>query len=382
MKYREDLRTVMTLDAGGTTLAFTAVQGTTEVIEPIVLPSPGDDLELTFQSIIKGLNEVRAALSEAPVAVSFSFPGPADYALGVIDDLENMPAFRGGVALGPMLEDELGIPVFISNDGDLFAYGEAIAGLLPDINEHLQEEGSAKRYQNLLGVTFGTGFGGGIVSRGRLLAGDNSAAGEINRSRNRLLPECSVEESVTVRGVRRVYAREAGLELEDAPSPKEIFEIATGGAPGDADGSRIQTGMGGDPEAALRAFEELAIVAGDVLASAVTLVDGLVVIGGGLAGAHSIFLPRLVEEMNRPFKRVAGPDLDRMEVRAFNLEDEVELAEFVAGGTRTISVPRSEKEITYDPLKRIGVGVTRLGTTKAVAIGAYALALSRIDGAA
>jgi len=369
MEYRQDARTVMTLDAGGTTLAFTAVQGTEEIIDPIVLPSPGDDLEQTLQSIIKGFNDVRAALSQSPVAISFSFPGPADYALGIIDDLENMPAFRGGVALGPMLEDELGIPVFISNDGDLFAYGEAIAGLLPEINELLQEKGSPKRYQNLFGATFGTGFGGGIVSRGQLFTGDNSAAGEINRSRNRLLPECSLEESVSVHAVRRVYAREAGLKLEDVPSPKEIFEIATGGSGGDA----------GDPDAARKAFEELAIVAGDALAGAVTLVDGLVVIGGGLAGAHSVFLPRLVEEMNRPFSRVSGPDLDRMEVRAFNLEDEAELAEFVAGGTREITVPHSEKKITYDPLKRIGVGVTRLGTTKAVAIGAYALALARID---
>ena len=369
MAFRQDSRTVMTLDAGGTTLAFTAVQGTEEIIDPIVLPSPGDDLEQTLQSIIKGFNEVRAALSQNPVAISFSFPGPADYALGIIDDLENMPAFRGGVALGPMLEDELGIPVFISNDGDLFAYGEAIAGLLPEINELLQEKGSPKRYQNLFGATFGTGFGGGIVSRGQLFTGDNSAAGEINRSRNRLLPECSLEESVSVHAVRRVYAREAGLKLEDAPSPEEILEIATGGSGGDA----------GDPDAARKAFEELAIVAGDALAGAVTLVDGLVVIGGGLAGAHSVFLPRLVKEMNRPFSRVSGPDLDRMEVRAFNLEDEAELAEFVAGGTREITVPHSEMKITYDPLKRIGVGVTRLGTTKAVAIGAYALALARID---
>jgi glucokinase len=394
----------MTLDAGGTTLAFTAIQGTDEVVEPIVLPSPGDDLEQTLQAIIKGFREVRSALSkssaisQAPVAISFSFPGPADYALGIIDDLENMPAFRGGVALGSMLEDEFGVPVFISNDGDLFAYGEAIAGLLPEINDLLEKKGSPKRYQNLFGATFGTGFGGGIVSRGQLFTGDNSAAGEINRSRNRLLPECSVEESISVRGVRRVYAREAELKLEDAPSPKEFFEIASGESGGGAvasSGAEARPGAAAHPAAddrpqgevgrlnrtaALKAFEELAIVAGDALAGAVTLVDGLVVIGGGLAGAHSVFLPRLVEEMNRPFKRVSGPGLDRMEVRAFNLEDDAELAEFVAGGTREITVPHSEKKITYDPVKRIGVGVTRLGTTKAVAIGAYAFALARIDG--
>jgi glucokinase len=371
MDYRQDVRTVMTLDAGGTKLAFTAVQGTDEVVEPIVLPSPGDDLEQTLQSIISGFKEVRDGLSQPPTAISFSFPGPADYELGIIDDLENLPAFRGGVALGPMLEDEFGIPVFISNDGDLFTYGEAIAGLLPEINDLLEEKGSPKRYRNLFGATFGTGFGGGIVSNGQLFTGDNSAAGEINRSRNKLLPDCSVEESVSVHGVRRVYAREAGLEIEQAPSPKEIFEIASRGG-GDT---------GSDVAAARRAFEELAIVAGDILASAVTLIDGLVVIGGGLAGAHSLILPRLVEEMNLPFKKVSGESLERMEVKAFNLEDPAELAEFVAGDTREITVPHSDRKITYDPLKRIGVGVSRLGTTKAVAIGAYALALARIDGA-
>ena len=38
---------------------------------------------------------------EEPVAISFAFPGPADYEHGVIGDLPNFPAFCGGVALGP-----------------------------------------------------------------------------------------------------------------------------------------------------------------------------------------------------------------------------------------------------------------------------------------
>ena len=75
MHYRQDGRIVMTQDAGGTKLSFTAVQGTDEVIEPIVLPSPGDDLEQTLRSIVSGFNEVRSRLAQAPVAISFAFPG-------------------------------------------------------------------------------------------------------------------------------------------------------------------------------------------------------------------------------------------------------------------------------------------------------------------
>ncbi len=61
------------------------------------------------------------------MAISFAFPGPADYIHGIIGDLPNFPAFRGGIALGPYLEERFGMPVFINNDGNLFAYGEAIA---------------------------------------------------------------------------------------------------------------------------------------------------------------------------------------------------------------------------------------------------------------
>ena len=79
----------------------------------------------------KASSKSRTSCPQPPVAISFAFPGPADYPAGIIGDMSNMPAFRGGVALGPILEDQFGIPVFINNDGDLFVYGEAIAGFLP-----------------------------------------------------------------------------------------------------------------------------------------------------------------------------------------------------------------------------------------------------------
>ena len=114
-------------------------------------------------------------MSEPPVAISFAFPGPADYPAGIIGDLGNLPCFRGGVPLGLMLEEKFGLPTFINNDGDLFAYGEAIAGFLPYVNEKLRLGGCAKQFHNLFGMTLGTGFGGGIVRRGELFIGDNAA---------------------------------------------------------------------------------------------------------------------------------------------------------------------------------------------------------------
>lgn len=366
-RYNQDSRIVMTLDAGGTNFVFGAVMAEKQLIPHFSIPAAADSLGAVLDNIRDGFQRVAEMLPAPASAISFCFPGPADYEQGIIGNLENLPTFRGGVALGPFLEDVFGIPVYINNDGDLFAYGEAIAGLLPEVNAQLEKAGHTKRYQNLFGATFGTGFGGGIVSRGRMFNGDNSAQGEINRMNNKLYPGHSAEESVNIRGVKRVYARETGLAESDCPEPREIFEIGMGR-------------LAGNLEAAKKAFTELAIVGGNALADAVTLTDGLVVLGGGLSGAWPLFLDRLVAEMNLPHKTFAGRQLDRLEIKVFNLQDAEELRQFITGERHQIVVPGSTRSISYDPMKRIGVGITRLGTSEAVAIGAYTYALHRLDG--
>jgi glucokinase len=378
-RYLEDPRVVLTLDAGGTSLVFCAVQGEREVVPPLTLSSTAGTIDEFLQLLVTGFRRVHDQLLvlagargatpvvTRPVAISFAFPGPADYDHGVIGDLANLPVFRGGIPLGPTLEEEFGLPVFISNDGGLFALGESIAGLVPYVNSLLEQADSPRRYRNLLGATFGTGFGAGVVCEGRLLEGDNSAAGEINRLRNRLVPAWTAEESVSIRGVQRVYARESDTDLAECPTPEEIDEIALGRREGNR-------------SAAQRAFEELAVVAGDALASAGSLVDGLVVIGGGLARGHHLFMQRLVREMNAAYETPLGDRVPRFECRALNLEDPEDRATFLRGDVRELPVPLSSRTVLYDASKAVGVGVTRLGTERAVSIGAYTLALTRIDG--
>jgi glucokinase len=366
MELAQDDRVVLTLDAGGTNLVFSAIRGSREVVEPITLPSQADDLTACLNNIVRGFSEVKALAPAAPVAISFAFPGPADYPRGIIGNLGNLPGFRGGVALGPMLEERFGIPAFINNDGDLFALGEAIFGLLPQVNKRLAEADSPLRYKNLFGATFGTGFGGGIVREGRLHLGDSCGAGEIWILRHKLERQAHVEEGVSIRAVRRLYAQHAGIPFDAAPEPREIYRIGMGEAPGDV-------------VAAREAFRMLGEIAGDALASAITLIDGLIVIGGGLAAAHSLFLPALVEEMNGTLTALSGKRFPRLSQRAFNLEDSAELAVFLKGEKKEVVVPGSTRKIAYDPLQRIGVGISRLGTSQAVSIGAYAFALGALD---
>ncbi len=366
MRYNHDDRIVMTLDAGGTNFVFCAMKAEVEIVEPIRISAAAETLDEVLNNIVSGFEQVKSSLKEKPVAISFAFPGPADYKNGIIGDLQNIPVFCGGVALGPMLEEKFGIPVFINNDGHLFAYGEAIAGLLPDINKQLEEAGNPKRFKSLFGITIGTGFGGGLVIDNQLIAGDNGSGSAIWTTRNKIYPDCFAEEGVAIRAVRRVYAEKSSIPFKKAPEPKVIGDIALGKSEGNV-------------EAAKEAWRQLGIVAAESLANAICLVDSLIVVGGGLSGSYKLFMPSLIEEMNTPLKTLDGIPLCRTEVTVLNLEDEAQKATFLKGEATVIKVPGSDKTVIYDPLKRTGVGVARLETSVAIAVGAYTFALNELD---
>ena len=363
---QSDRRIVLTLDAGGTNFRFSAVRGAKPAVQGISMPANGHDLGLCLKNIVEGFSQVRAQCPADPVAISFAFPGPADFPNGIIGDLGNLPGFRGGVALGPMLRQKFGVPVFINNDGDLFTYGEAIAGLLPHVNNLLQQAGNPNRYKNLFGVTLGTGFGAGIVREGRLFLGDNSLGAEIWLLHNKLDPAMNAEEGASIRAIRRSYASVAGIPFEQSPDPKAISQIALGKHPG-------------SKKAAREAFRRLGLVVGDALAQALTLVDGLAVIGGGISGAAPLFLPALMKEMNSTYTAPDGSRFPRLTAKAFNLESVNERKAFLMNSALKITVPGTRRKVKYDPVPRIGVGISRLGTSEAVAIGAYAFALQKLD---
>lgn len=364
MTFENDERIVMTLDAGGTNFVFSAIQANKAVVDPVRLPAAGDNLEASLNNIISGFKVIRGRLPQEPSAISLSFPGPADYPNGIIGDLVNLPAYDG-VALGPMLEEQFRLPVYLNNDGDLFAYGEALAGYLPYLNNLLKKHES-KQYHNLVGLTLGTGFGGGLVVRGELFLGDNSAGMEVCNIRGRLFPEFSAEEGISIRAVRRAYAQLVGEPFETAPPPSEIYRIGLGEAAGDS-------------EAARESFRQFGVNLGDAIANILTLVDGIVVIGGGIAGARELFWEAMINELKTDFATPQGVPARRLETRVFDLENPDELVTFCRGDSKTIRVPFSDREITWDPLQRVGVALAKNETSVSVAFGAYAYALHQLD---
>lgn len=365
-KYKNDARVVLTLDAGGNSMRFCAMKGEEFILDPITLPSNANDLDLCLETMVTGFKTVVNQLGHVqPVAISFAFPGPADYPNGIIGGyLPNFPSFRDGVALGPYLNRVFGIPVFINNDGDLFAFGEALSGALPEVNERLSALGSSKRFNNLIGYTFGTGCGIGCVINGQLNRGDNSCV-ETYCLPNPHIGGVILEDSIAIRAVKRVYAEQSG-EQDPSLSPKDIYDIAEGLREGNAHAARA-------------AFEELGHVAGAAIAISAQLMDGLVVIGGGISASKKYFMPALLEEMRGTRKTLSGETVQRVQMKVYNLDDEAEFQAFARGEARQLKIYGSEETVTYDPQKRIGIITDKIGTSKAISVGAYDFALDQLS---
>ncbi|MBO7396919.1 MAG: ROK family protein [Bacteroidales bacterium] len=365
-KYKNDSRVVLTLDAGGTNMVFGAMRSEEYIIDPITLPSNANDLDLCLETMVTGFRSVINQLGGIkPSAISFAFPGPADYAAGIIGGfLPNFPSFRDGVALGPYLKEVFGVPVFINNDGDLYAFGEALGGVLPEVNEKLLAMGSSKQYHNLIGYTFGTGFGMGCVINDQLNRGDNCCA-ETWCLPHPFINGVIVEEGVAIRAVKRVYAEQSGVQ-DASLTPKDIFDIAEGRREG-------------NPEAAKAAFAEMGRTAGRCMAVAGQLMDGLIVIGGGITASHKYFMPALLAELRGTVRTLSGDTLQRMQMKVYDLDDEAEFAAFAKGDARELKIYGTDKTVTYDPQKRIGIMISKIGASKAISVGAYDFALSQLD---
>ena len=152
------------------------------------------------------------------------------------------------------------------------------------------------------------------------------------------------------------------------PEPKEIYEIATGKREGNI-------------EAAVRAFQELGRVLGDVLGNLLTVIDGVAVIGGGLSGAMPLIFPSMIEEINSQYVSYEGSTYRRLVQKIYNIDDPKALVDFLKWEEQIIEVPGSKEKVSYYADARIPIGTSTIGTSKAVSLGAYAYALKRLETA-
>lgn len=108
---------------------------------------------------------------KAPSCLSVSIGGPLDIDKGIILSPPNLPGWDD-IPLKTMLEDRFELPAHIEHDGNAGALAEWFFG-------------AGRGASNVIFLTMGTGFGGGLILDGRLYRGTSFLAGEVGHVRLR-----------------------------------------------------------------------------------------------------------------------------------------------------------------------------------------------------
>lgn len=156
------------VDLGGTNIAVGVCDEKLKIIGRGKMktntPRPANEI---FADIEKA---VQIAVADAGISfneilsVGVGTPGSVNKINGNIEfannlDFNNVPAKE-------MLEALIGKPVFLDNDANCAALGEAVAGV-------------GKGVSSFVAITLGTGVGSGIIIDGKIVGGVNFAAGEM-----------------------------------------------------------------------------------------------------------------------------------------------------------------------------------------------------------
>ena len=155
------MENIIGIDLGGTKIAGGRIENESIVKELSADTKASDGGEVTL-NILKNL--IGDLINKDTKAIGVGVPSVVDREKGIVYNVQNIKNWDK-VHLRSILENEFKLPVKIDNDANCFAYGEKVFG-------------KGKEFANFVGITLGTGVGGGIIQNNRLLLDSNCGSGE------------------------------------------------------------------------------------------------------------------------------------------------------------------------------------------------------------
>jgi glucokinase len=152
---------IIGIDIGGTSIVGGRIEGDV-IIEQVASDTHAQEGGDKTLDILRGV--IRRLKTGNTKAIGIGVPSVVDREKGIVYNVQNIKDWDE-VHLKSLLEAEFELPVHIDNDANCFAYGEKIYG-------------KGKDFENFVGVTLGTGVGGGIIQNHHLLFDSNCGSGE------------------------------------------------------------------------------------------------------------------------------------------------------------------------------------------------------------
>lgn len=156
------------IDIGGTKCAVIVGEYENEQIKIVSRTAFATKIDEDPVSVIEKFSEIISKESGFR-AIGISCGGPLDSKSGVVLCPPNLPKWIN-VPIVEILSSRFNVPVFLQNDANACALAE-------------WKLGAGKGTRNMIFLTFGTGFGAGLILDGRLYVGTSDMAGEVGHVR-------------------------------------------------------------------------------------------------------------------------------------------------------------------------------------------------------
>jgi glucokinase len=286
---------LLAIEIGGTKTQLFAGNDAGEILERMRFDVRREaGAEGIREDLASGLPEMMARWQ--PSALGVGYGGPVDWRSGKIAKSHHIAGWDG-FPFGEWLAQRTGIPVFVENDANVAALGEALRG-------------AGRGRDPVLWVNLGSGVGGGLVGNGRIYHG--APPGEVEIGHLRLERDGTiVEDRCAGWGLDKI------IRAEIAKSPESVLARLVG-----------SQAPGGEAKHLTRALQEHCGLAHRILATATRemafalshavhlLHPEIIVIGGGvsligepLRAAIAENLPGFLMDAFRPGPRVALAEL-------------------------------------------------------------------------
>ena len=270
---------IIGIDIGGTNIKG-IILGNQKVIAKVKVSTKSktnqkiilDQIFKCIEKLIKKANHVGHTISHIK-GIGVGVAGPVDFKNQKILNPPNVIALKN-LELGKLIEKKFGIKTIIENDGHLMTLAETILG-------------AGKNKNNVVGITLGTGVGGGLVIDKKIIHGENGTAGEIGHM---TINEHGRKCNCGSRGCLETYLSELGIRK----TSYEFFH------------KRIksydlhQIARKGNSEA-IEVWDEIGKSLGVGLANIIDVFNPeIIVVGGGIArGAGELLINPAKKEMRK-----------------------------------------------------------------------------------
>jgi len=160
------------VDLGGTNTKIGCFNSDMKLLANTSVPTQADMgpefvANIIAETILQIVKQSGGSMEDVQ-GIGIGAPGPADLKRGIILAAPNLPMFRN-VPLSMMISNRTGRPAILENDANAACYGEYVIG-------------AGRGADEMVFVTLGTGIGGGIVTKGRLIHGFGDNAAELGHT--------------------------------------------------------------------------------------------------------------------------------------------------------------------------------------------------------